>query len=343
MAMALRRVVLGPGGVETTALGFGCANLFRLADSAQRARLLEAAYDAGICHFDVAPMYGLGRAETEVGRFARRRRSDVTLATKFGIGPTVLARAVGRVQGPVRRTLEALPAIRQLARETVAGPGSGHLGAMIYAADGYDGSAARKSLERSLRALDTDYIDLLLLHDPAAGSVRSDEVRSYLEEARRAGWIRSWGVAGEAGPAVAIAQLFGRTVPVLQLHDDVFIRSLRRSDFAAGAYITFGILGKALARVVQHVRADGTRRARWAALINVDCGEPEVVASLLLRAAFHENSSGTVLFSTIRQRHIHDAVVAAEAAPSSADPALERFLTMVGDELTGHRASRDRR
>ncbi len=341
--MTLRRVVLGAGGVETTALGFGCANLFRLGDSAGRARLLEVAYDVGIRHFDVAPMYGLGRAEAELGRFARSRRDDVVLATKFGIGPTVFARALGRVQRPVRRSLEVLPAVRQQARERAAGPESGRLGPMLYSAEGYDGAAARASLERSLRALDTDYVDLLLLHDPAPGSVRSEEVRCYLEEARRAGWIRDWGVAGEGDPAVAVARSFGRAVPVLQLRDDIFIRSLLYSGLAAGAYITFGVLGKALARVVQHVRADGTRRKRWAALISADCGEPEVVAPLLLRAAFRENSSGVVLFSTIKPHHIHNAVAAAQVAPSDEDPALSGFLTMVEDELTGHVTSRDQR
>lgn len=341
--MTLRRVVLGTGGVATTALGFGCANLFRLGDSAGRARLLEVAYDVGIRHFDVAPMYGLGRAETEVGRFARRRRGDVILATKFGIGPTVFARALGRMQRPVRRTLEVLPAIRQQARERAAGPESGCLGPMVYSAEGYDGVTARASLERSLRALDTDYVDLLLLHDPAPGSVRSEEVRCYLEEARRAGWIRDWGVAGEADPAVAVARSFGHAVPVLQLRDDIFIRSLRHSQPVAGTYITFGVLGRALTRVVQYVRADDTRRKRWAALTSEDCGELEVVASLLLRAALQENSSGVVLFSTIKPHHIHDAVAAAQVAPGDADPTLSSFLTMVEDELTGPMTSRDYR
>jgi D-threo-aldose 1-dehydrogenase len=338
MAMTLRRVVLGVGGVETTALGFGCADLFRVGDRAGRARLLEAAYDAGIRHFDVAPMYGLGRAEAEVGRFARSRRGDVVLATKFGIAPTPLARALGRVQRPVRRTLEVLPALRQQARETAAGPESGRLGPMLYSAEGYDAAAARASLERSLRVLATDYLDLLLLHDPAPGSVRSGEVRCYLEEARDAGRIRSWGVAGEADQAVAAARSFGDAVPVLQLRDDVFSRSLRYAQPAAGAYITFGILGKALPRVVGHVRADGTRRERWTALVGADCAEPRVVASLLLRAALQENSSGVVLFSTTKVHHIHDALAAAQAAPSEADPALERFLTIVEAELSGHQA-----
>jgi D-threo-aldose 1-dehydrogenase len=339
--MTLRRVVLGASGIQTTALGFGCANLFRLGDSPGRARLLEAAYDAGIRHFDVAPMYGLGRAETEVGRFACRRRGDVILSTKFGIGPTAFARGLGRVQRPMRRTLEALPAIRRQAVMRAAGPESGRLGQTLYSAEGFDGAAAKRSLERSLRALDTDYVDLLLLHDPAPGSVRSEEVRCCLEDASRAGWIRSWGVAGEPDQAMAVARSFDRAVPVLQLRDDIFLRSLRYSEPAAGSYITFGILGQALGRVVEYVRTDNARRTRWAALIGADCGEPEVTASFLLRAAFKENSSGVVLFSTIKPRHIHDAVAAAEASPSAVDSALSSFLDAVEAELSDHHTIQD--
>jgi D-threo-aldose 1-dehydrogenase len=302
---------------------------------------LEVAYDAGIRHFDVAPMYGLGRAEAEVGRFARSRRGEVTLATKFGIGPTFFGLALGRMQRPVRRALEVLPAVRQQVRERAAGPESGRLGPMLYSAEGYDAAAAKASLQRSLRALATDYIDLLLLHDPAPGSVQSEEVRCYLEEARDAGWIRSWGVAGEADQAAAVARSFGHPVPVLQLRDDIFVRSLRYSQPAAGAYITFGILGRALPRVVEHVRADGTRRTRWAALVGADCGEPRVVASLLLRAALQENSSGVVLFSTTKPQHILDALAAAQAAPGEADPALGSFLSIVEAELSGHQTLQD--
>ena len=50
-------------------------------------RLLEAAFDAGIRHFDVAPMYGYGEAEGCLGEFLQRHRADVTVTTKYGIPP----------------------------------------------------------------------------------------------------------------------------------------------------------------------------------------------------------------------------------------------------------------
>jgi D-threo-aldose 1-dehydrogenase len=335
--MPLRTVTLGAGGVETTALGFGCANLFRLPRSAQRRDLLEAAYDTGVCHFDVAPMYGLGLAEGEVGRFARKRRHSITIATKFGIRATAVARGLALGQGPVRRVFEASPALRQRARSSAPGPGPGAsgpgLGALLYAAEGYDAAGARKSLERSLRALGTDYVDLLLLHDPAPGTVRSEELYSYLDEARRAGKIRSWGIAGEAEPAIEVARSFSHAVPVLQVRDDIFLRSLRNAESVASSFITFGLLGEALARFLKYVSADEARHKRWNALAGADCGEPEVAASILLRAAFRENSSGVVLFSTIHSERISVAAAAAGMGNTAEAGALEEIMEAVGAGL----------
>jgi D-threo-aldose 1-dehydrogenase len=96
--MTNRIVKLGTTSMEITALGFGSANLFRLPSGAQRVQVLRAAYHAGVRHFDVAPLYGLGLAESEIGRFARGRGDTITIATKFGIAPARLARCPGRSQ-----------------------------------------------------------------------------------------------------------------------------------------------------------------------------------------------------------------------------------------------------
>jgi D-threo-aldose 1-dehydrogenase len=340
-AMPVQTVTLD--GVDTTVLGFGCANLFRLSGPAQRADLLEAVYEAGVRHFDVAPMYGLGLAEREVGRFVRKRRHNISIATKFGIKPTAVANGLARIQGPARRAFEASPMLRQRARSSAAGPGAGRLGALLYSAEAYVAAGAKRSLERSLRALGTDYVDLLLLHDPAPGTVRSEELYSYLHEARRSGKIRSWGIAGEAEPTIKVARSFGYPVPVLQLRDDIFLRSLRNTVSGTGAFITFGLLGGALARLVNYVSADDERRKRWNGLTGVDCGEPEAAASLLLRAAFRENRSGVVLFSTIRSHRILDAVAAAEARDAAADRALDAFLDVVDVELRAGQSKEEER
>ena len=46
----------------------------------QAERLLLAALDAGVTHFDTAALYGFGASETTVGRVLGRHRSRFTLA-----------------------------------------------------------------------------------------------------------------------------------------------------------------------------------------------------------------------------------------------------------------------
>jgi hypothetical protein len=319
-------ITLPGSGLATTSLGFGCADLYREPSAARRARLLAAAHEQGIRHFDAAPMYGLGLAERELGRFARGRRDDVVLATKFGIAPAAAARVLARVQGPVRRVFAAVPALRRQARARAAGPSSGGPGALLYRSTGFDGASARAGLERSLRALGTGHVDLLLLHDPQPGSVRSDDVCESLEAARAEGRVRAWGVAGEREPALAVARGLPDGQPVLQLRDDVLA-----PDPAVAAHITFGVLGGALTAIAGHVAAAEDRRRRWRDRVGVDCTDPEQLAPLVLRLAARRNPGGVVLFSTIRSEHLRSAAGAMAAPPGGDD--LEAFTRLVDAEL----------
>ena len=134
-----------------------------------------------------------------------------------------------------------------------------------------DASGARRSLQRSLRALNTNYVDLLFLHDPLPGSVRSDEVSSFLEDTRAVGLIRSWEIAGAPATTGEVAQSFPgfRTAAP----DDITVQSLLCAP-ARSAFITFGVISRALAPIVRHVRSDESARSRWENIIGADCGDP---------------------------------------------------------------------
>ena len=64
----MKSVLLPKSAKKTSQLGFGCAlgSSIRERDAAT---LLDAAYDAGIGYFDVAPFYLDGAAEGYVGKF----------------------------------------------------------------------------------------------------------------------------------------------------------------------------------------------------------------------------------------------------------------------------------
>ena len=90
---------------QPSRLGFGTSGIMGAAlTSRGRLRLLDAAFDAGIRHFDTAPLYGLGLAEEVLGRFARRCRGDITLTTKFGLEPPAIPTPLRPVV-PIARVL----------------------------------------------------------------------------------------------------------------------------------------------------------------------------------------------------------------------------------------------
>jgi aryl-alcohol dehydrogenase-like predicted oxidoreductase len=278
-------------------------------------------------------MYGLGLAERELGRFARARRADLVIATKFGILPSSMAQGIARVQRPVRRLLAMYPGLRRRARSSAAGPRSGPAGGLLFRAAGFTAASARASLQRSLRALGTDYVDLLLLHDPQPGEVRSDEVCAYLEEARLAGHIRAWGVAGELEPTREVIRALPITAPVLQVREDVLQPpALRIPLDASTVRITFGVLAR-VGPIVEHVAVDPKRRREWREAVGCDCAAPEAVASLLLRWAVRENPDGVVLFSTIRTHHLLSAAAAVAADRHGEDDDLDAFVSLLDAQV----------
>ena len=64
-------------------VGLGCNNFGMRVDDQATAKVVGAALDAGITHFDTAEMYGGGKSEEFLGRALGARRDEVTIATKY--------------------------------------------------------------------------------------------------------------------------------------------------------------------------------------------------------------------------------------------------------------------
>jgi len=140
-------------------------------DEAAAVRAIQASLEEGITLIDTAPAYGLGRSEEIVGRAIAGRREQVVLATKCGL---------------VWHTNRGRPFFEQD-------------GKTVYRYLGAD--SIRYELERSLRRLGTDYVDLYQTHwqDP---TTPIDETMGTLLELKREGKIRAIGVSN-----VAVEQL----------------------------------------------------------------------------------------------------------------------------------------
>ena len=74
---------LGDAGPKVSVVGLGCNNFGVRMDQAAVDKVVAAALDAGITHFDTAEMYGGGKSEEFLGRALGSRRDGVVIASKF--------------------------------------------------------------------------------------------------------------------------------------------------------------------------------------------------------------------------------------------------------------------
>lgn len=304
-------------GVVTSAVGFGCAGLFWIPRRRDRRVMLDAAYDAGIRHFDVAPMYGLGLAETELAAFLRSKRSDVTVTTKFGIAPTRLTRSAASLQGPIRGLLAKKGAVQAGLKKAGRGPGSGYLGRLLYSACGYDRRSAQLALDRSLRALRTEWIDVFLLHDPV-GQLNSavPELVDYLDGQCQRGRIRTWGMTGPESDLPLLVQQLSQS-PVLQYRDDILGASQPAGMelMPNSGSVTYGALARALPEFRRYLTRSQEAASKWSPLVGMDLAHEPNLPKLLLQTALKRNTNGPVLFTTTRPER---ALTATEAASEAA-------------------------
>ena len=82
-------IALGRTSLRVSRLCCGCATMggydYGPADDAESIAAVRRALDLGVNFFDVADVYGLGRAEKVLSQALGNRRDDVVIATKFGV------------------------------------------------------------------------------------------------------------------------------------------------------------------------------------------------------------------------------------------------------------------
>lgn len=159
---------LGESGVEVSEVGFGAwvvgTDWWGDRDEQQAIEMVCHALDQGITFFDTGDVYGHGASEEIIGQALGDRREDVTIATKIGY-------------------------------DFYNNPQAGH------------GELPKKvspewietAIERSLERLDTDYVDLLQLHNANVDEVDRD-VLETLEELQESGRVDAVGWA--LGPSI---------------------------------------------------------------------------------------------------------------------------------------------
>jgi len=111
--------------LEVSVLGLGCMGMSSAygpaADKGEMIKLIRAAYDLGVTHFDTAEAYGPFVNEELVGEALQPIRDKVTIATKFGfdIDLETGARRGGTNSRPEHIKQVANAALKRLRTETI--------------------------------------------------------------------------------------------------------------------------------------------------------------------------------------------------------------------------------
>lgn len=158
---------LGTHGLRVSAVGLGCMGMSHAygapADRHEMTEMLAKAVDMGYTFFDTAEVYGTAERphdnEELLGDALKPYRDRIVIATKFGLRFDMDS---GRVPYPL------LPDSRP--------------------------KTIRKSVESSLRRLQTDYIDLYYQHRPDP-NVPVEEVAEVVKDLIKEGKVLYWGLS----------------------------------------------------------------------------------------------------------------------------------------------------
>jgi hypothetical protein len=306
---------------EVQRLAFGCSTLADHASARDALRVLDAASDLGIRHFDTARAYGLGRSEELLGRHVRGRRDEFLITTKHGLAPPIsnarVRAAYDQASANSWMSVALQPArrVRRALRPSLFSPRS-----------------IRAGIEASLTSLGTDFVDYFLLHEATAGDAAKTTVQETLDSLVREGKVRQYGL-GSAFDKLSLAQ---RQPPpgfhVLQFEHGVGQPVRLQAALSPDRDVFTHSALRSLDGALGLLAGDPALAERHSAALGVDVGDRDTLPGLLLGYSHLLNRAGKVVFSTRTTARLEQNVgVFNEVVDWPADRA-ERVVAF-GDEL----------
>jgi D-threo-aldose 1-dehydrogenase len=317
----MESIALADTGRVTSRLGFGCSTLMGASSRKQSLAVLEAAFDAGIRHFDVAPLYGYGAAEGCLGEFLARHPGQLTVTTKYGIPAANNQSLLGVARSLARPVIKLLPGVKQrLAKvaNSVSGPA-------VRAT--FTPAQAEASLNRSLTELRTPHIDVWLLHEVEPEELRDESLLHFLEQCVASGKIGSFGTGSGREKVERLKAEVPAYCRVMQFEWSVF-------DPALPADGPFRIHHRALTSLFPQLHAkfvaDSNLCRNWSSQVGANLADKHALAALMLKASLVLNPGSVILFSSKNRAHIESNIAVAQDEALAA-PAV-RLHTLIQTE-----------
>jgi aryl-alcohol dehydrogenase-like predicted oxidoreductase len=219
----------------------------------------------------------------------------------------------------VRPAVARLPAVRKRVARVAAG---------LRAKASFSAEEARRSLERSLRELGTDRVDLWLLHEATADDLDGSDVLPFLQDAQRRAMIGTYGVGAERGRLIEVWERHRDYCPVLQFEWSPLQEVT--ASFPGAFLIHHRAISGAIDTFRDRFRRDAGLCRRWSDAVDVDLSDTKLLAGVLLQAALAANPQGMVLFSSRVPEHIRANVKVAGETDAGAKG--RRFLELVAEK-----------
>src|SRR6267378_3307430 len=238
-AGGVNRRQLGRTGLAVSEIGFGAwaiggnafGNSYGATDDAESQRAIRRAFELGCTFFDTADVYGHGHSEELLGAALHDVRDRVIVATKVGgnfynrdVHPLLAERIAQMVDKPIDQIPPDAPL--PVSHDSNFTPGY-----------------VRFAVEQSLKRLGTDYIDLLQLHNPALSLISSMETYGVLEDLRREGNIRWYGVSVHP-PEEGLAAVRATMPDTVQIVYNLARREAEDEFFPAARAAGIGVIAR---------------------------------------------------------------------------------------------------
>jgi len=248
---------LGKTGLKVSALGMGCSgigkSLYNKNDD-ESLKTLHQAFESGINFFDTAPNYSNGNSERLIGKTLKANRDKIIIASKAGVTFTTagtFAKKIKPFLNPIKSLLtpvkKNLPNLYRSQRRNDFSKG------FIF-----------KTVEESLKRLQTDYLDLLLLHHPTNKILETGNFCESFELLKSQGKIRFYGVSCDSvEQALLSLKLYG--ISSIQIELNMIDSQPVKDILPIAVKNNFGVIARLpLAKGLLTDKISDTKAEKWA-------------------------------------------------------------------------------
>ena len=189
---------IGQEKIKTSIIGIGGLHFGVYLNKLQTKRILDKALESGINFIDSAPIYGNENSQKLIGEIIKDKRKDLILGTKIGLQKIINKNGNFGVK------------VIKMTRKRII-----------------------ENLDKSLKDLKTEYIDLFQLHAFDKSS-NLEKILLTLEKLKKDGKIREIGFSNfnsrELNNSVSIAKELNLKIATLQVHHNLIERRAEKKN-----------------------------------------------------------------------------------------------------------------